>query len=68
MIPDRRQYALSKDQPILEQARRRKKGTTKDREALEVEFWAKFPLEKFCKYETFRPKRALSIQTGQCAA
>ena len=47
MIPDRRQYALSKDQPILEQARRRKKGTTVDREALEVEFWTKFPLEKF---------------------
>ena len=47
MIPDRRQYALSKDQPILEQARRRKKGMTVDREALEVEFWAKFPLEKF---------------------
>ena len=47
MIPDRRQYALSKDQPILEQARRRKKGTTVDREALEAEFWAKFPLEKF---------------------
>lgn len=49
MIPDRRQYALSKDQPILEQARRRKKGTTKDRDALEVEFWTKFPLEKFAR-------------------
>ena len=49
MIPDRRQYALSKDQPILEQARRRKKGTTMDREALEVEFWTKFPLDKFAR-------------------
>jgi hypothetical protein len=49
MIPERRQYALSKDQPILEQARRRRKGTTLNREALEVEFWTKFPLEKFAK-------------------
>jgi hypothetical protein len=49
MTPERRQYALSKDQPILEQARRRKKGTKLDREALEVEFWAKFPLDKFAR-------------------
>ena len=44
---DRRQYSLAKDQPILQEARRRKKGTSMDREALEVEFWKKFPLEKF---------------------
>ena len=52
MIPDRRQYSLSKDQPILQEARRRKKGRTIDRDALEVEFWTKFPLEKFCTYRT----------------
>ena len=49
MIPDRRQYSLSKDQPILQEARRRKKGKAVDREALEVEFWTKFPLEKFAR-------------------
>ena len=27
----------------------RKKGTSVDREALEMEFWAKFPLEKFAR-------------------
>ena len=46
---DRRQYSLAKDQPILQEARRRKKGTNVDREALEMEFWAKFPLEKFAR-------------------
>ena len=46
---DRRQYSLAKDQPILQEARRRKKGTSMDREALEVEFWTKFPLEKFAR-------------------
>ena len=49
MIPDRRQYSLSKDQPILQEARRRKKGRTIDRDALEVEFWTKFPLDKFAR-------------------
>ena len=63
MIPDRRQYALSKDQPILEQARRRKKGASKDRDALEVEFWTKFPLEKFAR--GWQPE--VSKRTAQAA-
>ncbi len=58
---DRRQYSLAKDQPILQEARRRKKGTSKDREALEVEFWTKFPLEKFARgwqREVAKPRQA----------
>jgi hypothetical protein len=49
MIPDRRTYALSTDQPILREARRHKKGATRDSEAIEVEFWKNFNLEKFAR-------------------
>lgn len=58
MIPDRRTYSLSKDQPILRAARRRKQSDKLDREQLEVDFWRNFNLEKFGSYT--KPMRKAS--------
>lgn len=57
MIPDRRSYSLSKDQPILREARRRKPRSSQDREKLEIEFWKNFP-EKLARLERALPKMA----------
>lgn len=46
MIPDRRTYALSKDQPILRQARRRPSVPARDLTRVETEFWRSFDLDK----------------------
>ena len=58
MIPDRRSYSLSKDQPILREARRKKSRTPHDRESLEIEFWKNFSVEKLARWERALPKRA----------
>lgn len=47
MIPDRRTYSLSKDQPILREARRRRTRSAADRERMEVDFWRHLDLDKF---------------------
>lgn len=49
MIPDRRTYSLSQDQPILREARRHRKGTARDRDAMEAEFWKNFNLDKLAR-------------------
>ena len=49
MIPSRRTYSLSKDQPILRQARQRRPSSAPDRERMEAEFWANFNVEKFAR-------------------
>jgi hypothetical protein len=51
MIRERRSYCLSKDQPILREARRRKSRTARDRMRLEVEFWKNFSVEKLARWE-----------------
>ena len=58
MIPDRRSYSLSKDQPILREARRKKSRTSHDREKLEIEFWKNFSVEKLARWERALPKQA----------
>lgn len=50
MITDRRTYQLSKDQPILREAGRRRRRETLDREWLEADFWRNFDLEKLGRY------------------
>lgn len=47
MFSSRREYNLSKDQPILERARRRSRKTVKSRS--EADFWLMFDLEKFAR-------------------
>ena len=48
MFTDRRSYSLSKDQPILEQARRRRARRLPRAPRTEAEFWRAFNLEKLC--------------------
>jgi hypothetical protein len=57
MIPDRRTYSLSTDQPILREARRHRK-TTRDSAAIEVEFWKNFNLDKFGDWKGGIARRA----------
>jgi hypothetical protein len=47
MFTNRRSYSLSKDQPILEQARRRAHRRAGSKRS-ESEFWRSFKLEKLC--------------------
>lgn len=49
MFTDRRSYSLSKDQPILEQARRRRAQRVPRSPRTEAEFWKAFNLEKLCR-------------------
>ena len=50
MFADRRRsYSLSKDQPILEQARRRRAAHSIRPPRPESEFWASFNLDKFAR-------------------
>lgn len=51
MIPDRRTYALSKDQPILKRARARGRVpiAAQRPEQVEADFWRSFDLEKFAR-------------------
>ena len=50
MIPDRRSYSLSKDQPILRQARRRRSAHAGGRPRTESDFWKSFNVEKLASY------------------
>lgn len=46
MFTDRRSYSLSKDQPILQQARRRRARRVSGRNRTGSEFWKNFNVEK----------------------
>jgi hypothetical protein len=48
MFTDRRSYSLSKDQPILDQARRRRAHRHPVSRRGESEFWKSFNVEKLC--------------------
>jgi hypothetical protein len=48
MSADRRSYSLSKDQPILDQARRRRARRHPGRQRAESEFWKSLNLERLC--------------------
>lgn len=48
MIRSRRDYSLSKDQPILQRARRRSRSKVQNRS--EADFWLMFDLERFATY------------------
>lgn len=58
MLSNRRDYALSKDQPILQRARRRNRANGQNRS--EADFWLHFDLEKFaCDWQReLRQQRA----------
>lgn len=47
MFTNRRSYALAKDQPILEQARRRRRGRKATSRRTEADFWKTFNIDKF---------------------
>jgi hypothetical protein len=48
MYTDRRSYSLSKDQPILDQARRRRAHRRSSPRRGESDFWTSFNVEKLC--------------------
>ena len=49
MSTGRRSYTLSKDQPILQQARRRREAHPRAPQRTESDFWKSFNLEKFAR-------------------
>lgn len=50
MIPDRRAYSLSPDQPILQRNRRRRRKAATHSPRSEIDFWKLFDVEKLCSF------------------